>query len=154
MNEITNANFNFIDRVKVPGQNWSIGVPEGFIFSTDPDINAESKSNPSGVYELILIKPEFGEEGDFQYPYNAEISFVTLNYMSPSEIQTLLQSVESHECIVDDENLSIIMMPFMSVPGVDSYFVIVSSQMRSRRCQILINDAYRKEEKKQLGAAA
>ena len=22
MNEITNANFNFIDRVKVPGQNW------------------------------------------------------------------------------------------------------------------------------------
>ena len=151
MSLLKNGEISIIDRVKVPGQSWSIGVPEGFVFSTDPAVNGKSKSNPSGVYDLVLIKPKSKRDGDFESPYSNSISFVTLDYTIASEVERLARVAADFECVFEDGDLAVVLVhaPFLSVSGREVYEVYVFSQMQLRRCQLMISGPYKKEEKKE-----
>ena len=136
----------FKDRAKVPGQNWSIGVPEGFVFSTDPNVNGKSTSNPSGIYDLILIRHNSRNKANFISPYRNSISFVTLDYTTIPNVLSLLQASKDYEWIADGEDLSILLVPLMSHLGINSFDVYVNSKMSIRRCQLIINGPYEKTE--------
>lgn len=148
MGLLNNGSLAFVDRVKVPGQDWSIGVPEGFEYSTDPKVNGKSSSNPSGVYDLILAKPKSKRDVDFDSPYSNAISFVTLEYSSFRAFEMDLNiKKDEYEAILLTDDLSVILIPMMSTGGVNSYFIYVNSEEQIRRCQLLISGPYKKEEK-------
>ena len=130
----------FKGRVDVPNSDWSIGVPEGYVFSTDRFKNGKTDKSDSGVYDLIIVKTEPGKAPDYSEPSNNTFFFV------PLRIEPIVLWGSSFDGfkllkVSRDNNLAIYIQDYGRKRDLASYGVYICTGQVFRFCFIQFNAA-------------